>query len=151
MSIIVDPSNSSLGDYRDTLDTLKEKGLLVQKSTLWHIFNCPRILETNEKVLFGIRYFIYEHQKKLLELFKNNSFEEILDIPVGPFQRCGTQLTFRYTKSGSLVVIRIVECHLNEGRYMKLTPTKIFSGDDGKKIIETIKKLDQSVGGSKIL
>lgn len=144
MSITINSKEITPGDYQDTLDVLKDEGLIVKKSTFWHLFHGNRTVNTQEKLQYGLRYFIHEDQKKVLELFKTNDFDKMLDIPVGPFGRCGTQLTFRYTDSGSLIAIQVVEARPHEGgRYVGLTPTKIFSDSDSQKIIEVIKKLNQ--------
>ena len=144
MTITVITKEKTPGDYQDTLNSLKDEGIIVKKGFLSTLFLGHRTVKTQEKLEYGLRYFLHEDQKKVLELFSMNDFDKILELPVGPFGRCSTQLSLRYTNSGSVIAVQVVEARPHEdGRYVGITPTKIFLDSDGEKIIETIKKLNQ--------
>ncbi len=129
-------------EYEDLFDFLiKGSGLF--KTTLW-IFHKHK--ETKEKPQYGTRYYEREHQAKILELFEQNDFEGILAIPPGKWGECATQLVTRYVESGAAVGFQIEEARPHEeGRYVGLTPAKVFLNDEGKRYVERARKVDQEM------
>jgi len=76
-------------------------------------------------------------------LFNENNFQAILNLPVGEVGACATQLECRYTKSGKIVGVQVIEARPHEdGRYVGLTPAKVFLDEKGEKIISFIAKMD---------
>ena len=130
----------SSGEFQD-LYTFLVKDLKLFKRKYFIIL---KYIKTNESLKYGIRYFEMNYQKEILELFNKNEFHKILSLPTGEFGRCATQLECRYTKSGSVVGFQFNEARPHEdGRYVGLTPAKVFFNSEGKKWVEYANKVDQ--------
>lgn len=117
----------------DDLKLLKRKLILFIKHT-----------ETGESQQYYTRYFERQYQAEVIRLFNENNFEGILAIPTGEYGKCATQLEARYVKSGKMVGLQVYEARPHEGgRYVTLTPAKVFTGTEGEKIIRVTEQLKQ--------
>lgn len=99
-------------------------------------------VDTGESQKCFFHYFERQHQAEVIRLFNENDFEAILKIPIGEEGRCATQLEGRYVKSGKLVSFQVIEARPHEGgRYVGLTPAKVFLDEEGEKYISAALKL----------
>lgn len=101
-------------------------------------------VETNESQKCFFRYFERQHQEALIHMLNNNDFEGILSLPTGEEGKCATQLEGRYVKSGKVVGLQVIEARPHEGgRYVGLTPAKVFLDEEGSKIVEIIDRMNK--------
>ncbi|MEM7180450.1 MAG: hypothetical protein AAF518_06030 [Spirochaetota bacterium] len=128
------------GEYKDLFEFLiKESKIFKTKFFIFH-----KHVETGESAQYGVRYYEKQYQQQILELFEKNDFEGILALPVGEYGRCATQLVSRYVESGKVVGFQIDEARPHEdGRTVGLTPAKVFLEEEGKKLVEIAKQVDQ--------
>ncbi|MCD0490582.1 hypothetical protein LPB86_20245 [Pedobacter sp. MC2016-14] len=128
------------GEYQNLHEFLLDDLKLFKRK----LFLFIKQVETGESQEYYTRYFERQYQDELLRLFDANDFEGILAIPVGEYGRCATQLEARYTKSGKVVGLQVGEARPHEdGRYVSLSPAKVFVDEEGQKIIGITKQLRQ--------
>lgn len=128
------------GEYRDLFSFLMEELKLFKRK----LFIMLKHAETGESQQYYTRYFERQYQPELIRLFDANDFEGILSLPVGEEGRCATQLEARYVKSGKLVGLQVIEARPHEGgRYVGLTPAKVFIDEEGTKIVNVVERLRQ--------
>lgn len=128
------------GEYQNLHEFLLDDLKLFKRK----LFLFIKQVETGESQEYYTRYFERQYQDELLRLFNANDFEGILAIPVGEYGKCATQLEARYTKSGKVVGLQVGEARPHEdGRYVSLSPAKVFVDEEGQKIIGITKQLRQ--------
>ncbi|TDQ11798.1 hypothetical protein [Pedobacter metabolipauper] len=128
------------GEYQGLLEFLLEDLKLFKRNFFFSI----KHVETGESHEYYTRYFEHQYQDQLLRLFDANDFEGMLAIPMGEYGKCATQLEARYLKSGKLVGLQVIEARPHEdGRYVSLTPAKVFVDEEGQKILNVTKQLRQ--------
>ena len=128
------------GEYQDLMTFLMDDLKLFKRKLVFFI----KHVETGESQEFYTRYFERQYQDEVLSLFNANDFEGMLAIPMGEYGRCATQLEARYTKSGKVVGLQIYEARPHEdGRFVGLTPAKVFVDEEGQKILSITKQLRQ--------
>jgi len=128
------------GEYKD-LFTFVNKDLQLFKKKMLIMW---KHAETGESQQYYTRYFERQYQPELIRLFDANDFEGILALPVGEEGRCATQLEARYVKSGKTVGLQVIEARPHEGgRYVGLTPAKVFLDEEGTKIVNVVERLRQ--------
>lgn len=128
----------SPGEYSDLHGFLMDELKMFKRKWLISL----KHIETGESQKCFFRYFERQHQPEVIRLFNENDFEGILRIPTGEEGRCATQLEGRYVKSGKLVGFQVIEARPHEGgRYVGLTPAKVFLDEEGEKYISAALKL----------
>lgn len=126
------------GEYQHLFDfVMKDLKLFKRKMLIYWKHHT-----TNESQEFEQKYYEREYQEQLIELFNNDDFEGMMDLPLGEEGRCATQLSMRYVNSGKLVGLQIMESRPHEdGRSVGLTPAKVFLDEEGEKLIGIVNKL----------
>lgn len=120
------------GEYGDLFELLMNELQLFKRKLLLML----KHVETGESQKHALRHYRREHQARLLELFAANDFDGILALPTGPTGECATQMECRYVASGKLVGVQVNEARPHEGgRYVGLTPAKVFVDEDGRKLL----------------
>ncbi len=120
------------GEYGDLFELLMNELKLFKRKFVLML----KHVETGESQIHGLRHYTREHQARLLELVAADDFEGVLALPTGPVGECATQMECRYVPSGQLVGVQVNEARPHEGgRYVGLSPAKVFVGEDGKKLV----------------
>jgi hypothetical protein len=128
------------GEYQDLFSFLMDDLQLFKRKMLLFV----KHVDTNEPQQYFTRYFERPYQEELIRLFNENDFKGILAIPTGEEGRCATQLEARYVKSGKLVGVQVIEARPHEdGRYVGLTPAKVFLDEEGEKIVTVISQMNK--------
>ncbi len=140
--MILTPEKAA-NEYVHLLEFLKDQDLLIDARKFW-IFGNWKYKATGEVMEYGLRYFERAYQEELLHLFNENDWEGILQLPMGEYGRCATQIATRYCDSGEIVSLQVYEARPHEdGRTVGLTPGKVFIGEEGKAIVQWAKQIDQ--------
>ncbi|SIN90237.1 hypothetical protein [Chitinophaga niabensis] len=126
------------GEYHDLYSFLMKDLQLFKRKFIFSL----KHVETGESQKCFFRYFERPYQQELIRLFNENDFKGILALPTGEEGKCATQLEGRYVKSGKLVGLQVIEARPHEGgRYVGLTPAKVFLDAEGEKIVGDVAKL----------
>ncbi len=144
MTDILDSPELKKGEFKDTLKFLNEDLQLLLDKRILKIFGSWRYKHTNEKMKYSLKYFERQYQPLLLELFEKKDFASIVALPSGEYGGCATQLECRWVESGELICVQVVEARPHEGgRYVGLTPARVFQGERGKAIVKYIAKMER--------
>lgn len=126
------------GEYHDLHSFLIDDLQLFKRKLLIML----KHVETGESQKCFFRYFERPYQQELIRLFNEGDFEGILKLPTGEEGKCATQLEGRYVKSGKVVGLQVIEARPHEGgRYVGLTPAKVFLNEEGEKIVGVVSRL----------
>lgn len=136
----IESKETAPGEYGDLFELLMKELKLFKRKFILSL----RSVSTNEPQRYGLRYFEKQYQAEVLRLFNEERFEEILRIPVGEVGRCATQLECRYIDSGKIVGLQVNEARPHEGgRYVGLTPAKVFLDEEGEKLVRIAAQINQ--------
>lgn len=128
------------GEYHDLFTFLMKDLQLFKRKFIFSL----KHVETNESQQYFTRYFERQYQPELIRLFNENDFKGILALPTGETGKCATQLEGRYVKSGKVVGLQVIEARPHEGgRYVGLTPAKVFLDEEGEKIVGVVAQLNK--------